>query len=402
MRICYLADGRYIHTYRWLRYFHERGHEVFLLSFAPMQPHHFAAVEEAGGKYRGQLGPSFHLKRFWYTAADLLRLRRVLRRERIDILHCLFLGVNAWYGALSRFHPLVITVTGGDIMGPDWQPPPDIRERRLMPFALRQADLITCWSKNLTRVVRRYCRPEISVEVIHGGLDLRRFTPGPKPEYLQKRWNIPAGARVVLSPRLMRPLYNLDKIASAAAAVCAMFPTTYFLFAFSSEPKDESYEAKVHAIANSSPVADRIRFIGAVPHDEMADLYRLADVTVSIASTDGTPMSVLESMACQTPVVVSDIPDYDSDYIEGDKTVLVVNPTHADSVAAATCRLLQDANLAARLTMEARRRVNETASYEAQMSRMENLYSTLFTRRRTVPLELDEGKQIPNAASQND
>ncbi len=402
MRICYLADGRYIHTYRWLRYFHEHGHEVFLLSFAPMQPHHFAAVEEAGGKYRGQLGPSFHLKRFWRTADDLIRLRRVLRRERIDILHCLFLGVNAWYGALSRFHPLVITVTGGDIMGPDWEPPSDIRERLLMPFTLRQADLITCWSKNLTRVVRRYSRPEIGVEVIHGGTDLSRFTSGPKPEYLRKRWGIPADARVVLSPRLMRPLYNLDTIASAAAAVCAMFPTTYFLFAFSAEPKDESYEAKVRAIADSSAVADQIRFVGAVPHNEMPDLYRLADVTVSIPSTDGTPMSVLESMACNTPVVVSDIPDYDSDYIEAEKTVLAVNPTNADGVARAICRLLPDGSLTARLTIEARRRVKETGSYEAQMSRMENLYFTLFAGCRTVPIEPEVRTQIPKAANQND
>ena len=63
MRICYLADGRYIHTYRWLRFFNLLGHQVSLISFQPMEDGHVAAVEREGGKYLGGLGP-FHVKRF--------------------------------------------------------------------------------------------------------------------------------------------------------------------------------------------------------------------------------------------------------------------------------------------------------------------------------------------------
>jgi glycosyltransferase involved in cell wall biosynthesis len=377
MRICYLADGRYIHAHRWLRFFKEHGHEMSLLSFAPMQPEHIAAVEEAGGKYYGELGP-FHLKRFWRTAGDLRRLLGFLRRERIDVLHCHFLGVNAWYAALSRFHPLVITVMGGDVCGPDWKPQGSLRERLLTPLALRRADLITCWSNQLTEVVRPFSAPGTPIEVIHGGVDLKRFSPGPKPQYLQERWGIPAGAKVVLSPRLMRPLYNLDKIAMAATRVCAALPNAYFLFAYLSEAKDAAYEAKVHAIVNDSLATERIRFIGAIPHQEMADHYRLADMVISIPSTDGTPMSVLEAMACSTPVVVSDIPDYDPHYIEPGETVLAAKADEIEALAGALLRLMEDQAFAERLAAEARRRVEATASYQAQMSRMEQLYQGLL------------------------
>ena len=377
MRICYLADGRYIHSWRSLRFFSERGHEMYLLSFAPMEARHVAAVGEAGGKYLGELGP-FHLKRFWRTARDLTRLLWLLRRERIDVLHCHFLGVNAWYGALSRFHPLVITVMGGDICGPDWQPQRDVRERWLTPLALRQADLITCWSQHLTQVVRRYCSPSTPVEVIHGGVDLQRFSPGPKPQYLLDRWSLPPHAKVILSPRLMRPLYNLDKIAAAAGTVCAALPDTYFLFAFLPEAKDETYEAEVRAMVSNGVAADRVRFIGAIPHHEMADYYRLADVTISIPSTDGTPMSVLESMACGTPVLVSDIPDYDPFYIEPGKTVSSVKTNDVESLAGVLLQLLQKPTLAEGLAAEAQRRVKTAGSYEAQMSRMEQLYKQLL------------------------
>ena len=373
MRICYLADGRYIHSHRWLRYFSNHGHETFLFSFAPLTPANIDAVEKAGAKYLGELSP-FHLKRFWHTAAQISRLRRLLREEKIEVLHSHFVGVNAWYGALSRFHPTVITVMGGDILGEDWKPGPDIRERCLTPFALRNADLITCWSNKLIPVVRRFTRPQVPIEVIHGGVELERFSPGPRPHYLLERLGLPQTARVILSPRLMKPLYNLDTIASAAETVCAAVPETYFVFAVLPTGKDESYEARVREILERGAAKDRVRYVGSIPHAEMADYYRMADVTVSIPSSDGTPMSVLESMACGTPVLVSRIPNYDTHYIEDQKTVMMADQIDSRAVATALIRLLQDRALAERLAAEAKRRVVATASYESQMAKMNELY----------------------------
>jgi len=380
MRICYLADGRYIHARRWLRYFSEHGNEMHLVSFAPMTPEHVRAVEEAGGRYHGELG-NFHFKRFWLTAGDMLSLRRLLRREKIDVLHCHFLGHNAWYAALSGFRPLVITVMGGgDVCGPGWQPK-GTRERLLTPFALRHADLVTSWSRVMAEAVRPYCRNGTPVEVIHGGVDLKRFHRGPKQEYLRVRWKLPAEAKVVFSPRLMRPLSNITQIAAAAGLVCEKVPHTYFLFAAPAEERDEAYEIEVRRVLHEAGVADNARFVGSIPHQEMADYHRLADVTVSIPSTDGTPMTVLESMACGTPVVVGDIPDYDSHYFKDGETVLMADPADAASIAQALTKLLLDPSLVQRLSMEAERRVRANGSYESQMSKMNQLYQDLTKRR---------------------
>jgi glycosyltransferase involved in cell wall biosynthesis len=318
------------------------------------------------------------LKRFWRTAAQIRRLRKFLRKEKIDVLHSHFVGVNTWYGALSRFHPTVITVMGGDILGEDWKPGPDIRERWLTPYALRNADLITCWSKNLIEIVRRFTRPDVPIEVVHGGVDLERFSSdGAKPNYLLDRLNLPRDARVVFSPRLMRPLYNLDKIAAAANAVCSAVPQAYFVFAVLPVAADEAYAAKIREVLSHGAARDRVRFVGAISHDEMPDYYRLADVTVSIPSSDGTPMSVLESMACETPVLVSRIPNYDAQYIEDQKTALMVDQRYSGPVAAGLIKLLQDAAFAKRITAEAKKRVTATGSYESQMAKMERLYRAL-------------------------
>jgi len=376
MRICYLADGRYVHTHRWLRFFSERGHQTSLLSFAAVQPAHIEAVESAGARYLGEL-EGLHLKRFWRTTGQIARLKKLFREEKIDIVHSHFLGVNSWYAALSGFHPNVVTVMGGDILGENWRPGPDIRERWLTPFALRKADLITCWSSRLTSVVKRYSRPDTPIEVIHGGVDVKQFSPAAAPRDLRDELRIPADAKIILSPRLMKPLYNLDKIALAARAIWPHVPNAYFLFAVSADDKNFDYERKVRGMLGDD---QRVRFMESIPHERMGDFYRLADVTISIPGSDGTPLSVLESLACGTPVLVSNIPNYDPDYIEAEKTVLMAESNDVASIVSSLTRMLSDATLRQTLASEGRRRVEAYGSYKAQMTRMEDLYYALLNR----------------------
>jgi glycosyltransferase involved in cell wall biosynthesis len=53
---------------------------------------------------------------------------------------------------------------------------------------------------------------------------------------------------------------------------------------------------------------ERVRFIPRKPFSEMVEVYNNADVAVSIPDRDGAAASVLEAMACEVPVIASDIP----------------------------------------------------------------------------------------------
>jgi glycosyltransferase involved in cell wall biosynthesis len=365
-----------MHFHRWLKYFAGRGHEMSFISHQPINDEHINQIERSGASYIGAIGP-FHVKKFWKTLRSLRWLKNACKERGIDILHCHFFSFNAWYAALSGFHPLVITIMGGgDVCGPDWKPQGALAPV-LSPYSLRQADLITSWSPLMGEVVKRWCRSQTPVEVTHGGVDFQKFYQAEKPDYLRKRLSLPADAKVIFSPRLMRPLSNIDRIALAAVNTCYKEPKAYFIFAYPASTIDSEYRNIVEGIIRRGGISERVRFVDVIPHDEMADYYRLADVTVSIPDTDGTPMTVLESMACGTPAVVGDIPDYDLHYIESDKTVLSVRPQDTTGLAEAILRLLEDSDLAKRLVAEAGNRVRMTGGYEAQMSRMEKLYLSL-------------------------
>jgi glycosyltransferase involved in cell wall biosynthesis len=64
---------------------------------------------------------------------------------------------------------------------------------------------------------------------------------------------------------------------------------------------------RLQNLADDLGVADRVRFLGQVPHEELVRLYGAADALVLASSREGWANVLLEAMACGTPVVASNI-----------------------------------------------------------------------------------------------
>ena len=62
-------------------------------------------------------------------------------------------------------------------------------------------------------------------------------------------------------------------------------------------------EASLRALAARLGVAERVRFLGALPQARLRDYYGAADALVLASSREGWANVLLESMACGTPVV---------------------------------------------------------------------------------------------------
>jgi glycosyltransferase involved in cell wall biosynthesis len=107
----------------------------------------------------------------------------------------------------------------------------------------------------------------------------------------------------------------------------------------------------------------------------MADYYRAADLCVSIASSDSSPRSAWEALACGCPLILSDLP-WVHELIVPEQHALVV-PIEADAVAAATERLLSDRELAARLSSEGRALVEKHRDRDVEMERLARAYAAL-------------------------
>ena len=92
-----------------------------------------------------------------------------------------------------------------------------------------------------------------------------------------------------------------------------------------------------------------VRFAGRLDRDDMADLYRAADVMLNPSLADNMPNSILEALACGVPVVSTNVGGVPF-LVQDGVTALLVPPGDARSMADATLRLLDDEALWNRLS----------------------------------------------------
>jgi glycosyltransferase involved in cell wall biosynthesis len=131
----------------------------------------------------------------------------------------------------------------------------------------------------------------------------------------------------------------------------------------------------VREVLGELPFAERVHVVGHVPYERMASYYGAADACVSIASSDSSPRSVFEAMACGTPCVISDLPWVHEQIADGREALVV--PIGVAAVADALRRLLSDAALAGGIASHGRALVEREHDRAVLMDRLAKTYERL-------------------------
>jgi glycosyltransferase involved in cell wall biosynthesis len=145
----------------------------------------------------------------------------------------------------------------------------------------------------------------------------------------------------------------------------------------SARHEDPKIRASLEALARDVGVADRVRIVDTVAHADMPGVLRLADVMVSVPETDGTPVTILETLATGTRVVASDVPSV-REWLGGLNPEALVPVGDVDATGTALRRALELPGAeAARLAADGRALVAATADYDTNMRRVEADYVRL-------------------------
>jgi glycosyltransferase involved in cell wall biosynthesis len=311
----------------------------------------------------------------------LAALRGFLRDVRSfdpDLLHLNYAGGRlGTLATLAGIHPLVAAVVGGDVLSEQHPGGHSWPERRATRRILESADLILVKNEALRAAVAGYGDFTAKIETVRWGVDPSRFRRDIQgAAALRRRLDLAPEDRVVLSPRLLRPLYNIHLVVAAMPAVLAAFPRSVLLV--TEYNADPVYRGSLQEWVHRHGLVDRVRFIGRVDHQAMPTLYSMADVMVSVPASDGLPQSLFEAMACGTPVVLGRLPVYAEVVTEGESALLAdLEPA---AVAAAINRVLGNPALAGALARNALLQLERTALLPREVERVEALYRDLVTR----------------------
>lgn len=369
-----VGNGRTVHALVRGAAVAARGHAVRLVTLGPVLP--VAGLEVRTRPIPGSLPDAVRAARgFW----------RDIRDFRPDLLHVHYAGGKlGTLASLSKVRPLVVTVMGGDVQPEQHLAGLPPLEQRATRRLLEEADLLLVKSDALRRELLAHGAFEHKAHTVRWGVDPAHVRREPEAaRALRDELRLRPGDRVVLSPRILRPLYNIHLVVEAMPAVLARVPEALLLL--TEHRAEDDYRRRLAARVEALGLGERVRFVGQVSHARMPALYSLADVTVSIPFSDGLPQSLFETMACETPAVLGRLPAYAELVRDGEQVLLA--DLDAASVGDAVVRLLTDAALARRLTQASLARVREAAHLPREVERVEQLYEqVLRTRRRRAPL----------------
>lgn len=202
-------------------------------------------------------------------------------------------GVAAGIVARKLNKPYVVTARGTDLnLIPEYSRP----RRLILETAHCAAGSIGVCKALMDRLAELGADPA-KLHVMRNGVDLERFHPIDRSE---ARELLKFGdERILLSVGHLveRKGHNL------AIEALASLPKNSILVIAGTGPD----LAPLRELAKAKNLSNRVRFVGQVPNEQLKYWYSAADALVLFSSREGWANVLLESMACGTPVIATDI-----------------------------------------------------------------------------------------------
>jgi glycosyltransferase involved in cell wall biosynthesis len=305
--------------------------------------------------------PPMYLPNFW----------RLMMRGKYDILHFHLFGANLCA------KPLAILAGHRAIIVHDQC---NDASREKSPLLLA-ADAF--WNRCSNRVIavsestRRYLLdredlPEDMVTMIPNGIDAEEFKPriDSQKSTARKKFGLPPDTSVIGGVGRLVPQKNFAVFLEVALQVIPKNPEVFFVIA-GTGPQEVELKAKADALG----LGDHVRFLGHVT--DRISLYHALDMLLMTSDFEGTPMTLLEAMACGLPVVASEV-DGIAEVCRNEIDALLVPARHVKGFVSALERVLGEEGLARKLGENARTTILERYEIRGLVRRIEALYEMVM------------------------
>jgi glycosyltransferase involved in cell wall biosynthesis len=175
---------------------------------------------------------------------------------------------------------------------------------------------------------------------------------------------------VVVNPRGFRAYVRNDAFFKAIPLVMAKKPGARFLCASMAGERQALRWAKELGIEHA------VELLPALPHIQMGDLFRRAQVVISPSVHDGTPNSLLEGMACGCFPVAGDLESI-REWLTPGANGLLVDANDPTSLAEAMLTALDNKDLREQAAGRNKEMIAARADYARCMTKAEEFYQTL-------------------------
>jgi len=299
MHVLYFSRDYTPHDHRFLTALAGTEHEISFLCLDQLNPIpedqpfyeriHLVTWEESGFIRRSD------------SSYFVRQLRGILDDLAPDLVHAGPIQRCAFLTALCDFQPLLSMSWGYDLL---LDAKRDFLWDWVTRYTLAKSEVFVGDCETIRGLAVNYGMDADRVVIFPWGVDLNHFSPSHREFSSRLREGLGwEDAFVILHTRGWAPMYGSDEFLHGFAKAAQHEPDLRLIM-LGDGPQGPDFQE----IINEYELEDRVVFSGRITRKELPEYYQTADVYASASHSDGSSISLLEAMACGTPVIVSDIP----------------------------------------------------------------------------------------------
>ena len=322
--------------------------------------------------------PDWKMKRAPALIRKVLHTGIVAAQSRPLAVHCGDLFPQDAAGAFLRRIaglPLLVYVHGDEISQTDGRK----LQPKLRDAIYRTADALVAANifayDRLTSILGSALR----VTMITPGVDFKVFSPGPRPQWIEAKFSLRADPVLLTVGRLVKKKGH-ETVLRSLPLVLKEFPDLRYLIV-----GDGPERRHLEEIVQQLDLAKMVIFVGNVPHAELGDYYRAADIFCMINQCDASGdiesfgMVFIEANAAAKPVVGGRSGGTTQSIVDG-KTGLLCEPGSPALTAAHLLLLLRNADLRARMGNAGLSRARTEFGWESRAAQLFEIQQRIARR----------------------
>ena len=299
-----------------------------------------------------------------YDPRLLWQLIRVIRQVKPDVVQTWINQMDVFGGVAARLTS-VPWVLSERTSAPAY---PSTLKNRLRALLAVGANAVVSnsaggdayWASRLPARTRRYVIPNaVPLDEIAQAQPISTDEVGLEP-----------ARKMVLYVGRLSPEKNLENLIPALRQAAERVPLTAYLCG------DGTHRAWAEQLIEAHGASGCVHLIGYRP--DVWNWMKAADLFISVSLFEGNPNTVLEAMACNCPLVVSDIPEH-REFLN-EQCAQFVNPYAPDEIAEAVLRVFVDPETTAHRIRQARTRVAQWGSVPNMACQYERVYQDIILR----------------------
>ncbi len=280
------------------------------------------------------------------------KLVDVISYEKLDILHVHYAIPHAAVAYMAKqilksknyAIPIVTTLHGTDItlVGNDKTYSP------VVEFSINNSDGVTAVSNHLKEATNRHFNITTDIKVIYNFIDFNRFQKTDKEHF--KKAIAPDGEKILIHTSNFRKVKRVDDVIKVFQKVNEQIPSKLLLVG------DGPERPKLETLCREIGLCDQIRFLGK--QDAVEELLSLGDLFILPSAQESFGLSALEAMACEVPVISSDVgglPEVNLDGVTG----FVCALGDVDAMSQCALEILKDDDLHKKMKVASLNRAKE-------------------------------------------